>query len=119
MDWQRGEAGCLTWTHEGTRHGRKTEPPRLGGDPQTVGPLPGQLRRPRPDPLLRADDVHRTDGRRGVAARERRMIERDEWTSPKKRAKDVAVRHIRLAEYGQTWIDQRNVKPRTRIGYQA
>src|SRR6516165_6181278 len=69
MDWQRGEAGCLTWTHEGTRHGRKTEPPRLGGDPQTVGPLPGQLRRPRPDPLLRADDVHRTDGRRGVAAR--------------------------------------------------
>ena len=50
---------------------------------------------------------------------ERRMIERDEWTSPKKRAKDVAVRHIRLAEYGQTWIDQRNVKPRTRIGYQA
>ena len=29
------------------------------------------------------------------------------------------ARHITLAEYGQTWIDQRNAKLRTRIRYQA
>ncbi len=52
-------------------------------------------------------------------ASERRLIERDEWTSPRKRVEDVVVQHIRLSEYGQTWIEQRNVKPRTRIGYQA
>jgi integrase len=50
---------------------------------------------------------------------ESRMIERDEWESPKKRAKEVVAQHIRLGEYGQTWINERKVKPRTRIGYQS
>jgi integrase len=50
---------------------------------------------------------------------ERRMIERGDWTSPRKRVENVVAQHITLAEYGQTWINQRNVKPRTRIGYQA
>jgi integrase len=55
----------------------------------------------------------------GWLLQERRMIERGDWESPKKRAKEIVAQHIRLSEYGQTWIDQRNVKPRTRIGYQA
>jgi integrase len=50
---------------------------------------------------------------------ERRMKERDEWVSPKKRAKEFVAQHITLDEYGKTWIEQRNVKPRTRIGYEA
>ena len=45
---------------------------------------------------------------------ERRMIERGDWTSPRKRVENVVAQHITLAEYGQTWINQRNVKPRTR-----
>jgi integrase len=50
---------------------------------------------------------------------ERRRLEHDEWVSPKRRTKEIVARHITFAEYGQTWIDQRNVKPRTRIGYQS
>ncbi len=50
---------------------------------------------------------------------ERRMVERDEWVSPKKREAEVRAQHITLGEYGQTWIAERNVKPRTRIGYEA
>jgi integrase len=50
---------------------------------------------------------------------ERRLIERGEWTSPKKRVAEVVAQHVTLAEYAKTWIEQRNVKPRTRIGYEA
>jgi integrase len=50
---------------------------------------------------------------------ERRLMERDEWVSPKKRTKEIVAQHVTFAEYGKTWIDQRNVKPRTRIGYQS
>lgn len=49
----------------------------------------------------------------------RRMIERGEWTSPRKRVAEVVAQHVTLAEYAKTWIDERNVKPRTRIGYKA
>lgn len=52
-------------------------------------------------------------------ADERRMIERDQWVSPEKRTAEIVAQHITLAEYATTWIKQRNVKPRTRIGYQA
>jgi integrase len=50
---------------------------------------------------------------------ERRMIERGEWTSPEKRVAEVVAAHITLGEYADTWIRERNVKPRTRIGYEA
>jgi hypothetical protein len=50
---------------------------------------------------------------------ERRMIERGEWTSPKKRVAEAVAQHVTLAEYAKTWINERNVKPRTRIGYEA
>ena len=50
---------------------------------------------------------------------ERRMIERGDWTSPEKRVAEMVAQHITLAEYARTWIEQRAVKPRTRIGYQA
>jgi integrase len=50
---------------------------------------------------------------------ERRLIERGDWTSPEKRVAEVVAQHITFAEYAKTWIEQRNVKPRTRIGYQA
>lgn len=50
---------------------------------------------------------------------ERRLIERDEWTSPEKRVAEVVAAHITLAEYADTWIRERPVKPRTRIGYEA
>lgn len=50
---------------------------------------------------------------------ERRMIERGEWVSPKKRTKEIEAQHITLADYAKTWIKERNVKPRTRIGYES
>jgi integrase len=50
---------------------------------------------------------------------ERRLIENDDWTSPRKRTEEIVAQHITLAEYGQTWISERKVKPRTKIGYQA
>jgi integrase len=50
---------------------------------------------------------------------ERRMIERGEWNSPRKRVAEVVAQHVTLAEYAETWIRERNVKPRTRIGYKS
>lgn len=50
---------------------------------------------------------------------ERRMIERSEWVSPEKRVAEIKSRAITLAEYAETWIEERNVKPRTRIGYKS
>jgi integrase len=50
---------------------------------------------------------------------ERRMIERGEWVSPQKREAEIVAQHITLAEYAKTWIKERNVKPRIRIGYES
>lgn len=52
-------------------------------------------------------------------ADERRLIERGEWISSRKRVAEVVAQHITLADYADTWIKERNVKPRTRIGYEA
>jgi integrase len=60
----------------------------------------------------------RMDGE-GWLRDERRMIERGEWVSPKKREAEIVAQHITLAEYAATWIKERNVKPRTRIGYES
>jgi integrase len=52
-------------------------------------------------------------------ADERRLIERGQWVSPEKREAEIVAQHITLAEYAKTWIKERNVKPRTRIGYES
>jgi integrase len=52
-------------------------------------------------------------------ADERRLIERGQWVSPEKREAEIVAQHITLAEYAETWIRERNVKPRTRIGYES
>lgn len=52
-------------------------------------------------------------------ADERRLIERGEWSPPAHRA---AVQHRRgtpFREYATRWLDQRNLKPRTRHEYTA
>lgn len=48
---------------------------------------------------------------------ERRSIERDEWIAPKLRVAERKAKAITLADYAATWIEHRNVKPRTRSMY--
>ncbi len=49
---------------------------------------------------------------------ERRLIDQDIWTSPNVRAAQRKAKSIALGEYVDKWIEQRNVKPGTRIEYQ-
>jgi len=60
----------------------------------------------------------------GWLANERAFIERttmtgETWTSPKERAATQVAQSLTLADYAKTWIEQRNVQARTRIGYEA
>jgi integrase len=60
----------------------------------------------------------------GWLAKERAFIERtamtgETWTSPKERAATQVAQSLTLADYAKTWIEQRNVQERTRIGYEA
>jgi integrase len=50
-------------------------------------------------------------------AAERRSIERDEWQPPSLRVAEKKAKAVSVAEYAHTWIEHRNVKPRTRSGY--
>lgn len=52
-------------------------------------------------------------------ADERRLIERDEWTPPAHRAAAQHRRGTPFSEYATGWLDQRNLKPRTRHEYAA
>lgn len=52
-------------------------------------------------------------------ASERRLIELDTWTPPAARAAEKTAKSITLGQYARTWIEQRNVKPRTRLGYES
>lgn len=56
------------------------------------------------------------DGERWLSD-ERRLIERDDWTPPALRAAEVKVKAVTVAEYAETWIEHRNIKPRTRSMY--
>jgi integrase len=65
----------------------------------------------------------RIDAEQWLAA-ERRLLERDEWTSPRQRAAEKSVRGLTLADYGPRWIEQRTkngepLKPRTKSHYKA
>lgn len=66
----------------------------------------------------------RKDTAEGWLANERAFIERttmtgETWTSPKERVAAKVVQSLTLADYAKTWIEQRNVQERTRIGYEA
>lgn len=50
-------------------------------------------------------------------AAERRRIERDDWTPPAQRVEQAKVKAVTLGEYADTWVEHRNVKPRTRSMY--
>ncbi|HSS23444.1 MAG TPA: integrase, partial [Mycobacterium sp.] len=50
-------------------------------------------------------------------ASERKLIDQDLWTSPKTRAAQRKAEALTLNEYGDRWIEQRNVKPGTKIEY--
>ena len=52
-------------------------------------------------------------------AAERRLIELDAWIPPAARVAQRKAQSIPLGEFAQTWIDQRRIKPGTRIGYHA
>lgn len=53
----------------------------------------------------------------GWLSSERRKIELDAWEPPSKIREQAKARTVTVAEYAQRWIDERNVKPRTRSGY--
>jgi integrase len=59
----------------------------------------------------------RMDGEHWLAS-ERRLIERDEWTSPALRALANVQRGERFGEYATDWLATRNLKPRTAKGYE-
>ncbi|WP_204806739.1 tyrosine-type recombinase/integrase [Mycobacterium riyadhense] len=50
---------------------------------------------------------------------ERRRIEQDDWTAPALRAAEKRATQVTLGEYAEKWIAERNVKPRTRLGYES
>jgi integrase len=52
-------------------------------------------------------------------ANERRLIDAGTWTPPRLRSITKRARAITLGEYAEQWIEQRKVKPRTRIEYAA
>ncbi|OBY30895.1 integrase [Mycolicibacter kumamotonensis] len=67
--------------------------------------------------------THKTTAE-GWLANERAFIERttmtgEVWTSPKQRAATQLAQSLTLVDYTKTWIEHRNVKPRTRIEYES
>lgn len=50
-------------------------------------------------------------------ADERRLIERGEWTPPAFRAAQTHAKAQTLIDYADTWLEHRNLKPRTRALY--
>jgi integrase len=55
----------------------------------------------------------------GWLSDERRLVELHAWTPPAQRAAERIAGAVTVAEYGAAWIEQRNLKPRTRIGYES
>lgn len=59
----------------------------------------------------------------GWLANERAFLERtimtgEQWTSPKQRASVSQAQTVTLADYAKTWIKERKLEDRTRVGYQ-
>ena len=55
----------------------------------------------------------------GWLSNERQSIELGTWTGPAVRAAAKRGEVLTLADYADTWIEHRNVKPRTKIEYQS
>ena len=53
----------------------------------------------------------------GWLSAERRKVELEIWTPPAQRAAEEKAKAITVAQYTATWIEHRNVKPRTRGMY--
>jgi integrase len=53
----------------------------------------------------------------GWLVRERRKIELDTWEPPALAVAKVKAKAVTLGEYASIWIEQRNIKPRTRSAY--
>jgi Phage integrase, N-terminal SAM-like domain len=97
---------------------KRNEAPGLGlAAAALVWQLAGKLYRARPGTPLPTHHLYHQDGRRVLPASERRLIEHDEWTSPKSRAAQRNAQGMTLFEYAAKWIEQRNVKPSTAIEY--
>jgi integrase len=52
-------------------------------------------------------------------ADERRAIDRDEWTPPKLRTAQRRAQSKTLGEFATEWIEHRNLKPRSKSGYES
>jgi integrase len=50
---------------------------------------------------------------------ERRLIERGDWSPPSSRAAEKAAAVLTVGVFAEQWIAERNIKPRTRMGYEA
>lgn len=53
----------------------------------------------------------------GWLSTERRKIELDAWVPPARAREQAKAKTITLADYAQKWVTERNVKARTRSGY--
>ncbi|SBS74042.1 Phage integrase family protein [uncultured Mycobacterium sp.] len=61
---------------------------------------------------------HKMDGERWLAD-ERRLVEWGSWTPPAQRAAHKKAQGVTVASFAATWVEQRNLKPRTKAGYEA
>lgn len=55
----------------------------------------------------------------GWLADERRLVEFRIWTPPAQREAESLAGGVTVAEYAEKWVEQRPLKPRTRIGYES
>ena len=55
----------------------------------------------------------------GWLSDERRLVELHAWTPPAQRESERLAGGVTVAEYAEQWIKQRNLKARTRIGYES
>lgn len=70
--------------------------------------------------LIRHKALHTFTARmdaEGWLAGERRKIELDIWEPPSKARELAKAKAVTVSEYALEWVEQRNIKPRTRSGY--
>lgn len=55
----------------------------------------------------------------GWLADERRLVEHGAWTPPAQREAERIAGGVTVSEFAKQWIQQRPLKPRTRVGYES
>lgn len=50
---------------------------------------------------------------------ERRLIDKDEWTPPARRAAEAFTVGVTFGEYAHTWLEGRDIRPLTKASYRA